>query len=75
MASLSVIGLGVFSDESFEFSPFLNDIFSFLGFVALSGVLFIAGIILLIIGGIKYVREKRKEREKRSRVYYLVTEK
>jgi uncharacterized membrane protein len=63
MASLSVIGLGVFSDESFEFSPFLNDIFSFLGFVALSGVLFIAGIILLIIGGIKYVREKRKERE------------
>lgn len=59
-ASLSVISLGVFGDDSAEFSPFLNDAFTFLGFAVLAGVLGLAGIILLIIGGIKFFRERGK---------------
>lgn len=59
-ASLSVISLGVFGDDSAEFSPFLNDAFTFLGFAALAGVLSLAGIILLIVGGIKFFRERGK---------------
>jgi hypothetical protein len=58
--TLLVFRVGVFSDNSVEFSPFLKQVFSFLGYIVLAGVLVLAGIIVLIIGAVKYFRERKR---------------